>query len=43
MIKLRSMMKIKDDVPKLRITYRVSPDSCTIVVAVVAVIEYLPS
>ena len=43
MIQLRSMMKMYDDVPKLPMTYRVSPDSCTVLVAVVVVVEYLPS
>ena len=43
MIQLRSMMKMKDDVTKLPMTYRVSPDSCTVVVAVVSMVEYLPS
>ena len=32
-------MKMKDDVPKLPMTYRVSPDSCTVVVVVVAVVN----
>ena len=36
-------MKMKDDVPKLSMTYRDSPVSCTVVVTVVAVVEYLPS
>ena len=31
------------DVPKLPMTYRDSPVSCTVVVAVVVVVEYLPS
>ena len=43
MIPLRSIMKMKDDVPKLPMTYRVSPDNSTVVVAVVVVVEYLPS
>ena len=43
MIQLRSMMKMIDNVPKIPMTYRVSPESCTIVVAVVFVVEYLPS
>ena len=43
MIQLRSMMKMYDDVPKLPMTYRVSPVSCTIVlVAVATMVEYLP-
>ena len=36
-------MKMKDDVPKFPMTYRVSPDSCKFVVAVAVVVEYLPS
>ena len=43
MIELRSMMKVKDDVIKLLMTYRDSPVSCTVVVEVVVVVEYLPS
>ena len=43
MIQLRLMMKMKDDVPKLPMTYRDSLESCTVVVAVVVVVEYLPS
>ena len=37
-------MNMCDDVPKLPMTYRVSPVSCTVVlVAVVTMVEYLPS
>ena len=37
-------MKMYDVVPKLPMTYRVSPVSCTVVVvAVVTAVEYLPS
>ena len=37
-------MKIYDVVPKLLMTYRVSPISCTVViVAVATTVEYLPS
>ena len=43
MIQLRSMMKMKDDVPKLPMTYRDSPVSCTVVATFVVVVEYLPS
>ena len=43
MIQLRSMMKMYDDVPKLPMTYRDSPENCTDVVAVATVVEYLPS
>ena len=43
MIKLISMMNMNDDVPKLPMTYRDSPVNCTTVVAVVTVVEYLPS
>ena len=44
MIKLISMMKMYDDVPKLPMTLRVSPVSCTIVVVAVATtVEYLPN
>ena len=39
-VQLRSMMKMIDNVPKLPMTYRVSPDSCTVIIADV---EYLPS
>ena len=43
-IQLRSMMKMYDVVPKIPMTYRVSPVSCTIlIVAVSTVVEYLPS
>ena len=40
---LRSMMKMYDGVPKLPMTYRDSPVSCTVVVAVATVVEHLPS
>ena len=43
MIQLRSMMNMKDDVQKIPMTYRDSPENCTIVVACVAMVEYLPS
>ena len=44
MIQLRSMMKMYDAVPKLPMTYRVSPVNCTIVIVVVStMVEYLPS
>ena len=43
MIQLSSMMKINDDVPKLPMKYRDTPLSCTVVVAVATVVEYLPS
>ena len=43
MFRPRSMMKMIDNVPKIPMTHRVSPESCTIVVAVVFVVEYLPS
>ena len=43
MIQMRSMTKMKDDVPKLPMTYRVSLDSCTVVVAIVVVVKYIPS
>ena len=36
-------MKMNDDVPKLPMTYRDSPVGCTFVVAIAAVVEYLPS
>ena len=36
-------MKTLDDVPKLSMTYRVSPDSYTVAVAVFVAVEYLPS
>ena len=36
-------MKMYDDVPKIPMTYRDSPTSCTVVVAVGNVVEYLPS
>ena len=36
-------MKMNDDVPKIPMTYRDSPFSCTFVIAVVVVVEYLPS
>ena len=36
-------MKMIDDVPKIPMTYRISLDSCTVVVVVVIVVEYLPS
>ena len=35
--------EIDDDVPKLTMTYRDSPVSCTIVMMVFVDIEYLPS
>ena len=35
MIQLRMMMKMYDDVPKISMTYRDSPVSCTIVMMVV--------
>ena len=37
------MMKMLDNVPKLPMTYRVSPDSCIVIVIVVVVVEYLPT
>ena len=36
-------MKMLENVPKLPMTYRVSLDNCTIVIADVAMVEYLPS
>ena len=42
MIWPRSMMKMNDDVPKLRMTYRDSLVRCTDVVAVATMVEYLP-
>ena len=43
-VQLRSMMNMYDVVPKLPMTYRVSPVSCTVVIVVVAtIVEYLPS
>ena len=36
--------KIDDDVPKLPMTYRVSPVNCIVVIVeVVTMVEYLPS
>ena len=43
MIQLRLMMKTHDDVPKLPMTYKDSPVSCTVDVVVAADEEYLPS
>ena len=43
MIQLRLMMKMYDDVPKLPMTYRDSPVSCTVVVGVATMVEYHPS
>ena len=43
MIQLRQMMKMKYNVPKHPMKYRDSLDSCTVAVAVVDVVEYLPS
>ena len=43
MIQLRSMMTMSDDIPKLPMTYRDSPVSCTVVRMVVVDVEYLPS
>ena len=43
MIQLRSMMKIKNVVPKLPMTYKDSPVNRTVVVEVADVVEYLPS
>ena len=40
---LRLMMKMPDVVPKLPMTYRDSPISCTIVMMIVADVEYLSS
>ena len=41
---LRSMMKMLDNFPKLPMTYRVSPDSCTVVIVAISTsVEYLPS
>ena len=34
-------MKMNDDVPKLPMTYRDSPSSCTVVMMVVVDVEYL--
>ena len=42
-IQMRSMMKINDDVPKLPMTYRDSPISCTVMMMVIVDVEYLPS
>ena len=39
----RSMMNMYDDVTKLPMTYRDSPVSCTVVVAISTVVEYFPS
>ena len=42
-IQVRSMMKMYDFVPKLPMTCRDSPISCTVVMMVVVNVEYLPS
>ena len=43
MIQLISMRNMYDDIPKLPMTYRDSPVSCTVVMMVVVNVEYLPS